>query len=715
MYTVKPVGDKFSICQDDGDAIPEMMFDTEVEAQSKVDEMNKADEAKAYAVKFIGANRVRGYAAIWGDANHPDLSSTKDYFTPQTDFWDNKLGMPRPLTYHHGFELNTKGAPIIGTIDKLGQDEIGKWYEAELDKSHKYADAIKKLIERGALKSSSDSVPQYVQRERQANGANWLKSWALFGVSLTPTPAEPRMYAVQELKSLYQTIGNALQLPEAQAETTQESGASAAKASDDQKPNNHKENEMDENKIAEIVAAQLKAAEEAKQKEAEAKAAFDAQVKAEAQKLFDAQAKSNRAPIFNMEAEGKTRIVVASKYDGMNLDDLAFLAAVRGEAKSIGRSHGADEQLLRALAARSFKAVESGNLEAKAMQDLAVKSNEIDQSTLASYGDEWVGVNYSTQLWAKVRGQAMIAASLPQRELPKGFESENISIESADPTFYNVAQAADEDGTMKTPVATVTSSKIGTGKVAVTIGKLGARVSLTGELDEDSIIDAIPQFRSQMEVALAEDIDFVLANADQTAATDNINGDGTPASTADYYVLPKGLIRVGLKENSAANATSLATFSSANIRTMYSTLGTDGLYVWSAPEKCVVFCDYLTYSKLMGLSDLLTVANSGERFATIVTGDNGRRELMIHGVKWVPSVGVRKAQASGVRHGTESSNTKGRAVLVRPDQWQMLWKRRAKFETTRIARADVTELVVTVRFGLGYFDTEAAAVGYNIG
>ena len=464
------------------------------------------------------------------------------------------------------------------------------------------------------------------------------------------------------------------------------------------------------------------AEKEAKAKAAqEAKAALDAEVKKQVDAQLAAIAKERGLPIF---PEAKSRVSVASKYDGMELADLAFLAVVRGEAKAIGRSNGVDEELARALATKSAKAVSAGKLEAKALDDLfpqigdvEAKANEVMQSTLASYGDDWVPTNYSSQLWQNLRGTARLLEQgfIPQEEIPQGYESDTIPLEgSTDFTFYNVSQAANEDATMKTVPATVTSSRMGTDKRVITVGKLGARGYISGELDDDSIVSAIPEARRKLEAQMPGEIDFILFNADDTAAADNINGNGTPVAGADYTVF-QGIIRNGLKNNGAANAYDFgAAVTSAKVRALYQLLGADGFFVADNPQACRVFTDYLSWWSVMGLSDLLTVANAGEQNATIARGADPNAGIPIHGVLWKPSVGVKKAQATGVRHGTEASNTKGRAVLIRGDQWKIRWKRRAKYETTRVAAADLTELVVTLRLGIGYRDTEASAVGFNI-
>lgn len=144
------------------------------------------------AAKSTGRDRVRAYSHLWGDPDVVDIE--REFFTKSTDFWDTELASwRRPLTYDHGQEESTKALPIIGHIDAFGDDEIGRWYEAELDKNHKYRKAIDRLLSARVLGSSSDSAPQYVVRKSQKNGSVWLAVWPWFACALTPTPAEPRM------------------------------------------------------------------------------------------------------------------------------------------------------------------------------------------------------------------------------------------------------------------------------------------------------------------------------------------------------------------------------------------------------------------------------------------------------------------------------------------------------------------------------------------
>ncbi len=143
------------------------------------------------AVKRVGADEIKGYIALWGDPENVDLD--REYFTAKTDFWDDKLSFPRPLTWDHQQDPSMKASPVIGQITEFGNDELGKWYSAQLSKVHEYRKMIDQLLEEGMLGTSSDSAPQYVVREKQKNGSIWLRQWALFAGALTPTPCEPRM------------------------------------------------------------------------------------------------------------------------------------------------------------------------------------------------------------------------------------------------------------------------------------------------------------------------------------------------------------------------------------------------------------------------------------------------------------------------------------------------------------------------------------------
>ncbi len=144
------------------------------------------------AVKSIGADDIRGYSMLWGDPQIINTDVELEYFTQKSNFWDETLATPKPLTWDHAVDRSFKATPVIGSIVEFGDDEIGRWYNAQLKKNHLYRAAVEQLIQQRALGTSSDSAPQYVVREATGK-STWLKQWPWFASALTTTPAEPRM------------------------------------------------------------------------------------------------------------------------------------------------------------------------------------------------------------------------------------------------------------------------------------------------------------------------------------------------------------------------------------------------------------------------------------------------------------------------------------------------------------------------------------------
>lgn len=182
------------------------------------------------AVKMVSDDRIGGYLVVFGDEATKDLHG--DYFTRSTDFGLDWFEV-RPALYHHGLDGAVKTAPV-GRIDTLKADNVGLWAEAQLDKRNQYVQAVKRLVESGALAWSSGSLPHLVQRD----GNGQIKRWPIIEGSLTPTPAEPRMTNVSVIKAAFEELGiksaklDLLQEPE--PETNAEAGNGAVVADGEQ-------------------------------------------------------------------------------------------------------------------------------------------------------------------------------------------------------------------------------------------------------------------------------------------------------------------------------------------------------------------------------------------------------------------------------------------------------------------------------------------------
>jgi len=149
------------------------------------------------AVKAMGEGKVGGYLVRWGNPETPDL--TGDFFTPDSDLGiesESRL----PVYYDHGMDTHFKHTKI--GRGKVTFDDVGAWFEAQLEMRDEYERSIYKLAEAGKLGWSSGAAGHLVDKEPV--GKSWLiKSWPIAEASLTPTPAEPRNAAVS-IKSFYQ-------------------------------------------------------------------------------------------------------------------------------------------------------------------------------------------------------------------------------------------------------------------------------------------------------------------------------------------------------------------------------------------------------------------------------------------------------------------------------------------------------------------------------
>jgi hypothetical protein len=176
------------------------------------------------AVKRVGVDKIFHYPYIWGNSKNTDLTS--EYFTRETNFWDAQMqGVKRALTWDHNMDPELKADPIIGTTLEWGDDEIGRWAVSQLDRNHKYRKALDALIERQAVGTSSDSVPQYVERV-QTGKSYWLKTWPWVASAITPEPCEPRMLGSVDY---FKSLGITLPSPVASADQVREMVAKAHK------------------------------------------------------------------------------------------------------------------------------------------------------------------------------------------------------------------------------------------------------------------------------------------------------------------------------------------------------------------------------------------------------------------------------------------------------------------------------------------------------
>jgi len=627
---------------------------------------------------------VAGYGVIFGGA---DLEG--DTFTKSTDYM---LGLVpvKPVCYDH--TMSAKVSHVIGTVKSVTADETGLWVEAELKRSEDYVDAVLELINRGVIGWSSGSVPHLVRREAKS-----ITQWPVIEWSLTPTPAEPRTLGVERIKSMADTEQN--ETTEAAVPQVEQSTAPAV---------------VTDTTTEQPIVSDIPTEEKAIM--SEELTALSAQI-AELKALMAAQPAVNPAG-FQTAAPA----VITSetrKYDNVETGDLALMIETLQSAKTIGRSKaGASADAYKALAMR-LESAETGKSEplsiaAKSFKSRGLKANELNYSTLSSYGDEWVGVAYSGVLWESIRQATQIVSMLPTIEVPQGAESIVMPLESTDPIWYKVAQAtamSSNPGGIATN--TVTASRLGTASSTMTLAKLGARVIWTGEMEEDSMVPFVSELRRQLITSGAEYLEAAVIDGDTAAgATTNINYIvGTPGGL-EYFMTVDGFRKLALVTNTA-NSRDGGVLASTDFLETLKLMGVGG--VNADKNKTGFIIGSAVHFKALELADvkskdIFSAATIENGFLSAVYGYPIYISHHMH-----KAATTRLALASGKVDGaTPTNGTTGSILAVRWDQWRFGYKRRMTIETTRIPAADSTEIVALMRFGLINRDTEAAAISYNL-
>lgn len=139
-----------------------------------------------YALKMTGETAdhftVGGYEVIWGGR---DLDG--EFFTKDTDFWDDHIESSLVM-YQHGKDTDGPAKSRLGRVVARKADDVGRWVEAQIYKSNRYAEHVKRLIQEGRLGWSTGPVQHLVEIGPDGH----IKSWPIAERSLTPNPAEPR-------------------------------------------------------------------------------------------------------------------------------------------------------------------------------------------------------------------------------------------------------------------------------------------------------------------------------------------------------------------------------------------------------------------------------------------------------------------------------------------------------------------------------------------
>lgn len=687
---------------------------------------------KWLAVKAVGEWELDVLGVPYGGPEAKDAQG--EFFDAATDLGEGRFGLP-PVVYYHGFtpEGQPAGMPeYIGRAVSSRKESDGVWYRVVLDKASALAKRVWESARAGLARASSGSIGHLVRREAGGHIRHWpVVELSLFDAVEGRRPANNYAVAVPVAKAVYEAAGLPLPdietEPEAGPEGEQSRGGAGAMSLDGETDRN-REATMEPNDVKTLIAEAIAADRAEAAKAAQEKAAFDAAVKAEVEKVT----KANETEIAARRLPGGVPFVAKfndRKFDHMDVADHALMIGILQNSVRKGRGQAPSDLAVKSLAGK-LSADKSPDPEAfgalKAVMPEAMKANEVGYSTLANYGDEWVGVAYSNRIWEKVRANTFVLSKLESAgsmmQIADGFESETIPLEGTDLSWYKVAQATAH--TSGRPDVTVTASKLGTANKSITLAKLGARGTYSGELVEDSLAPYIAAIRRSIEVGAAEMIEHAIIDGDTaTAGTTNINDiGGTPAGT-EVFMLLDGFRKLALVTNTA-NSRDGGALASGDFLETIKLMGIAGVS-GSDPNRVSFICDPWTYFKAMELADVKTrdvymspTIESGKLTSVYGYGINPSWFMHYAGVAMgtvtTASYQLKASSAGKVNQDTESANTLGALLAVRWDQWKFAWKRRLTIEVDRWPESDTNQIVAMARFGLGYRDTEASAISYNL-
>lgn len=325
----------------------------------------------------------------------------------------------------------------------------------------------------------------------------------------------------------------------------------------------------------------------------------------------------------------------------------------------------------------------------------------LDTATAAQGGD-WVPTNFSNELFEFVQLQARVSGLFRTIVMPSNPYKLPIGLARIN-TYKQPEQTADT-GQTKIPVGD--GSNVGNSTLTA-VGH-AARVLTSAELDEDAIVPILPFLVKDIGQAIAEGREDFILNGDSAGTHEDTDiGAGSLDSRRRIAL---GL-RAASNDGGATYKLDMATFNLTNLRALRVKLGKYGVN----PADCALITGPVGYSKLLGLSEVVTMQNFGNQ-ATAVTGSLGN----VDGMPVFVSGFVREdLNASNIYDGV--TTTKTALYMVYRPGW-VIGERRAansvRVLTELYAESDQVALQVKERvtFKDAYptGTNRTIGVGYNI-
>ena len=181
--------------------------------------------------------RAANYIVLFGGRDLEGVASAQvnrdgskgEYFTPDTDLESEYTKSAVFVDWEHGQDDEPDGGQVLGVVDwkTARKDERGVWVERILNRRSKYVKWMEELIDAGIIGSSTEAVPDEVQKAD--DGA--ILRWPLRRDTLTVTPMEPRMLGANHIQAF-----KALGIPVPASDDNQAAAPEPAEAEPEAEP-----------------------------------------------------------------------------------------------------------------------------------------------------------------------------------------------------------------------------------------------------------------------------------------------------------------------------------------------------------------------------------------------------------------------------------------------------------------------------------------------
>lgn len=299
-------------------------------------------------------------------------------------------------------------------------------------------------------------------------------------------------------------------------------------------------------------------------------------------------------------------------------------------------------------------------------------------ASVTGVGLDWVPEQFSSDFIERMEMEFRVAGLIDT--IPIANKTGTLKVPAADTaaTLYRISGATSEDEIDKIPATTP-----GTRVVTIEPEKLGARVLLDADLQEDAVIDMAEYIRKELYLAAARGVDDICINGD----TSSTHQDSDVTASTDHRKTWNGF---RILAPSASKVDSSDVINIATFRKLWSKMST-ATNEYGMPEDLVILVNQLGYLRMMTIAEVLTRDKYGDK-ATILTGEMGS----LFNIPIIPTSMIRRnLNASGVYDGSTTTYTE--LLLVNKRAFLMGTKRQAKVDSEKDIDYDRTKFVITIR------------------